>query len=177
MRDSRLRPRDGMKPRPSNVAAVASLALLLAVLALWIANRTEPAHVQTSDRRDLWWAFGSHMGRLSFGKIRRDDPAMGGRPGTVGQAGRWGFYYGWGYWEDPNPPAGPPKYGSMRFVVVPAWAVALLLAVLPAVAARRELRLSLGRRRRAERQCERCGYDLRATPDRCPECGLAAEKR
>ncbi len=58
---------------------------------------------------------------------------------------------------------------------VPAWAVAsalLVIGVPPAglLAHRlRRARLTAGRRRAG--CCTACGYDLRATPGRCPECG------
>jgi hypothetical protein len=47
----------------------------------------------------------------------------------------------------------------------PCWLALALTAVLPV---RRHL---LARRRDRVGHCVNCGYDLRATPDRCPECG------
>jgi len=56
-------------------------------------------------------------------------------------------------------------------VGLPYWTIALAFAALPAAQVRRLLRALRARRRRAEGRCPACGYDLRASPDRCPECG------
>ena len=55
-------------------------------------------------------------------------------------------------------------------LVVPYWLAALPAILLPAT------RVIVGARRNRHAECghcTRCGYDLRATPDRCPECGTA----
>lgn len=51
-------------------------------------------------------------------------------------------------------------------VGAPCWAVCLVTAILPILWVYR-------RRKQPFRPglCPTCGYDLRATPDRCPECG------
>ena len=57
-------------------------------------------------------------------------------------------------------------------IYVPCWLVTAVLGAALAGAALRQSRK--GRHREAADRCIRCGYDLRATPGRCPECGQLA---
>jgi len=53
---------------------------------------------------------------------------------------------------------------------LPYWSLVLLFLVLPAYGLFRRCRRTVLRR---ENLCVECGYDLRATPERCSECGAA----
>jgi hypothetical protein len=50
----------------------------------------------------------------------------------------------------------------------PYWFWCMLTLLVPA---RRSIGWIRGRHRSSRGRCARCGYDLRATPNRCPECG------
>jgi hypothetical protein len=58
-------------------------------------------------------------------------------------------------------------------VGAPYWALVLLAGLTSAASGRSVLKRR--RQRLVEGRCPTCGYDLRATPDRCPECGTAAK--
>jgi hypothetical protein len=151
-----------VRPRAFNIAAALSLGLCMAVVALWVRSyfRTDAAwmardgHVFGTDsgtgRVLLMWAEAPPELRVSRWRVRRHDVA-------VWQQVKHLFVF-----------RAADSGGNTWTLQIPHWSVAVAAAVLPWMWVRR---------RRAEIRklrsglCRRCGYDLRATPGRCPECG------
>jgi hypothetical protein len=179
--------------------AALSLTLAIAVGVFWFRAHSRvdsgrASYVRTPQPHDwhlLLLDVYSFSGTLRFELERRDY-----RPGYFRGRGDWidvlrrNFRVGFGWEREPRwmtwqrplvPPAGfaaryyvdadQPEYSARRWVLgVPHWFVLSLLLLAPAAWIDR-----FRKRRRAARLglCRSCGYDLRASPDRCPECGTA----
>jgi hypothetical protein len=76
---------------------------------------------------------------------------------------------GFGY-ERTRVGGNPPMSEQVRTVTAPLWVGVAVFGILPLLLA---LRLDRRRRRAEAGLCACCGYDLRASPGRCPECGEA----
>jgi hypothetical protein len=182
-----------MTRRLLNLLTALSLLLCIAVLALWVRsywardqwsyrwrevqgdNDSFGAHGLTSLGGQVWigywWQDNRYLRRshegLSveawrIGSVQQQGSQFSPPAGVDSRAWRLGF--GWSWYTHGT--------DAERAVIVPHW---LLLAVsaapAAAIVARRRRTQSL---RRPAASCVHCGYDLRATPDKCPECGEEA---
>ena len=115
--------------------------------AVWDATRPDPG-VRLPGPESHWeW-----IGRPDVRSV--EDEAELIYPGLGPVAG---FYYG--------------SDGIWTVVALPMPFVVGLLAVAPSATALHVRHRRLHSRRAAAGRCIACGYDLRATPERCPECG------
>jgi hypothetical protein len=73
-----------------------------------------------------------------------------------------------------NKTGGPPHRRTELGLWIPYWLLLVVTVPLPLWVATIHRRRRVRAGRRARGLCEQCGYDLRATPGRCPECGANA---
>ena len=181
------------------IAAALSFALCLASLTLWARSYTgsdsitrrwmtaADAHHSQHQSQEIQWT----AGQMRF-LVRHDTSFFPAHLTEDAARPRWSYFrYGKGHigWDAPPATTTWNRLGFAawetgwsasfadsqdRVWAIPAWLLCAALAILPAVwvygAYRRHRRRLIGR-------CIACGYDLRATPDRCPECGKPADVR
>jgi hypothetical protein len=149
-----------------------SLVLGVATVVLWILTHRVGQEIDVTRRRYFFGA-NSSAGTIALYASGRHAPVpLVSRHRQFPATDHIGFLrrsclkhrewagFGWGVATGSD-----PRY---RIVVLPLWFVAALLLAPPVY---RAVGLRRARRRRRTGHCASCGYDLRATPDRCPECG------
>ncbi len=173
------------------VRSLAALSLIIAVVAIFVGIYTGSCFITHSLEKSTFEIHFSRSGFSVYSERIYDPPD--------GSVASWTDYqspYGWTlefydqfegsrqYYIPPFTPDTDFDWGRLRYVswdnsrrswpsitrvlTVPSWAMLLMLLALPGAVAissyRQKKRIKPG-------YCKTCGYDLRATPDRCPECG------
>jgi hypothetical protein len=82
----------------------------------------------------------------------------------------WFIHRNTSFWPTMDIAPGPWAVGWDWQLGVPIWIVCVLSMISSAIW------LARLRRRFPPGSCQKCGYDLRATPSLCPECGSIPEK-
>ena len=155
-----------MKRRLFTILSAISLLLCLATLPLiclqvsgddWLTL----SHLKLDENETFYFKMVAHAGRFNC-DLHDYRPKPSGRR----RAGDLDFLVlGYDYSVNPGP------YGSAHYhIQVQYWLAALLFAIPPAIQLRTILRT---RKRTRFGLCQTCGYDLRASKERCAECGMA----
>jgi hypothetical protein len=173
-----------VRRRLFDIAAAVSLALCVATLTLWLAGRSYRFTIYRF-RTPVTWSISTTTRGVVVGATRFSGPAAGPAAGepqwqlvTVSATGptlgvvRWEFL---GFTASGFTHINAPSLTTRtNYFMVPFWFVVMVSGGLSASAVlawwtRRGRRVLAG-----QGCCPACGYDLRATPERCPECGTPA---
>ena len=150
-----------MKRRRRIIFMLLSAILLAGTIGLWVWSSTE-------HQSDFYIPDGYLTLSTADGSFRiRTDTNIQAELETGRVPIEWNEWVAFRYWTYTQ------FNGRKIFILeISYWPIALLASV-PLVMPLVRKAVALEARRKAELigKCVRCGYDLRATPDRCPECG------
>jgi hypothetical protein len=149
-------------------AALISLLLCIASITLWSRStrKLSPAAADSFDivhnvPNETYVWFISDRGRLAFCRQRGHDWHS---PHTAFRI--LGLEYA----------SSTAGQSYLKDLYVPYWLLTLITLILPLTCTTSWIRRQVQARRHRPGLCPTCGYDLRATPNRCPECGAIPSK-
>jgi len=144
-----------------NAAGLVSAMLFIATFILWPRSYRHPQSIADRDslnftHSDPYYWLISNPGRLTFCRqVGKDWP----NPTRQFEFLSLEFAGGWN------------GRSSLVNLLVPYWMLAIVTAMLPTQRFFAWKAVRRARRRKRLGLCPACGYDLRASPQRCPECG------
>ena len=165
------------------MAATLSAVFLLASIAAWVRSYFVSDQLTWTSQKPVIFAVAYGKGTIDFVRATFDPSVFVETPDSLAvekpKAG-WELKHGkpddrdaWSF----VPPqhemhllgakyrSGTVLFAYAQDLSLPMWMPVLLFGMWPAVWALRR------RRHRGPGYCPSCGYDMRATPQRCPECG------
>jgi 4-amino-4-deoxy-L-arabinose transferase-like glycosyltransferase len=171
-----------MKRRKFTIVSALSLLLFVATVALWVLSHTSHSIEWDFQRAEHYYSENGERlpdsdstvgreGSISFhqGVFEIYDAT---NPRGITRRAMYGFaeetwFYRHGFeWHHRRYAIDPE--GHLLVVRLPLWVIALTTGLLPGVWLAGRVR---ARKRGSSGFCAACGYNLCATPARCPECG------
>lgn len=152
--------------RPLHAAAAASLFVSLAALSLGIVSFWRPIYLPQTHFRNESQAYICRNGYVTLFLTDRH-PALPSLPNRL---------IAHNHIVVATVRASDASRRLLAFSVW-LWPIAALFGIAPALRGREILRAQRTRRRAAKGLCTQCGYDLRASPAGCPECGRGGGAR
>ena len=154
-----------------------SLLLFLGSFVAWYltADFPSPQWANTTDRVGVAWQVASGDGSFLIARTAISPPQdVASRSNTIPSGGSFDVPYVmtvmW-FRDVAQDGTGPIVPYTAFWIIHGRWALPTLLFML--LPAKRALRLGVRWRRKRLGLCQDCAYDLRASPERCPECGAA----